>query len=267
MEDAGTVTVIHGGGMARISFLTKEDVKARLGPAKRGAELVAACGCIDGRQTEARYGMLGSTAGVFLRTIAAYLDCLPEAERRDRAKTLEALMPGLMTLFDRQLPLKGHTDDHDHGQEWGCGYLRALHDQPYEYGIQSRSLVQMVVDFIDDRPGTYEVLQGNHDERAILVIQTEAGADAPTFLPNRAGNQVFTYHPSVEAALYDQHADGVRRELNELLGEHVTTDEYRHALTALTERHVVLIANSRLAAGKPVVTLSVRRGGDWSLDQ
>jgi rhodanese-related sulfurtransferase len=97
----------------------------------------------------------------------------------------------------------------------GCGHLRAALEHPDEYQVRSE-LTAEVLRAIHRRmvrqPQSidFEVLQGQHQEQAILVVhldrEVQAYSSVPAIAPTGAAQASFVVHPQVTAFLREQNA-------------------------------------------------------------
>ena len=112
-----------------------------------------------------------------------------------------------LTARDPLLDLLGQPE------HMGCGHLRLMTEHPATYGIRPVLIRHMIHVFfrhrwMNDGRCIFDVLEGDHAEEAILCMHpSDTEEDAiPMHTPMRGGEQVFVYHPRVEAYMYAQHA-------------------------------------------------------------
>ena len=95
----------------------------------------------------------------------------------------------------------------------GCGHLRLMMEHSGTYGVRPVLLREMIRAFFQhhwegDARCIFDVLEGDHAEEAVLCIHpsdTEE-EDVSPHVPCHEEQQVFVYHPHVEAYMYAQHA-------------------------------------------------------------
>lgn len=137
----------------------------------------------------------------------------------------------------------------------GCGHLRLLLEHPEEYGVR-RALAETVLRethrlrFRHPELVDFEVLAGEHEERAVVQVFLDRAVHAhsrvPTF-PHREGDEVafFVSHPEVSAFLRGE-LGSFLFEQRETLGDvgggrrrrRLTREAFDHELAALAERQV-----------------------------
>jgi rhodanese-related sulfurtransferase len=154
----------------------------------------------------------------------------------------------------------------------GCGHLRLLLEHPEEYGVR-RELAETVLrethrlryrqpELVD-----FEVLEGEHEERAIVQVLLDhpvhAYSRVPT-LPHREGDAVtfFVSHPEVSAFLRAELGSFLLEDVSALglparARRRLTGPALDHELAALAERQI-LATLRHLARELPVYEMHLR---------
>lgn len=129
----------------------------------------------------------------------------------------------------------------------GCGHLMLMLKYPGQYGVR-RQLVQSVLRayfrrlWDGDGRLVFDVLEGAHDEKAVVTVHVEEGSDVALAAPRYADTDVFVYHP--EAAHYFQRKNAAFLARREVIDEDGTSrfEEVQKAIAgeqlAATLRHL-----------------------------
>jgi rhodanese-related sulfurtransferase len=186
-----------------------------------------------------------------------------EVEGLDTVQGVEALLRHPPHALEE--PLLTHLAQPRHV---GCGHLRLVLSEPEEYAVR-RGLTQSLLRAVHRRiwrgdPIDYVVLEGSHEEGAVVRVRVEGPLHAyswvPTLTPRAAsggvGHELFVYHPEVSAYLR-------RESARHFLEESAFRGEAEAFLDALDARaHDQLLATVRhLAARLPVFDARFERGG------
>lgn len=216
-------------------------------------------GCIDGRQTlEDCDGKIpcspGEEVGETIRQVAAIA---VHAERRSDAwNTLVRHIPQIVDLFQQYGPYGRHTDDHAHPEEFGCGYLRLIHENPELYAVENQDFVKQLVKFVESKPRPIDklvTLEGKHDEQAVLVVQFE-GNRIGRIIPEYEGIQNFVVVPQVEQRYRAETFPALVHFCNTQLDMNIDLEQARSTLEDISEGHQAL-ALGVLADGKPTIDI------------
>lgn len=214
--------------------------------------------CVDGRTRHPVYGVLGGSGGARLRLVAAFLAELPNSQRATALAVLRRRATELV-VTTQSGPLCVHSDTHAHGGI-GCGYLADMANRPELYGLDSTLVVSFFRACEVGAPNVaLEVLEGEHAEAGVLVVETSANDLAPSLVPSVDGVQYFVYHPSVERALYDLLGPEIHAFCERTTGRLVDYSQFRRRADEVTLRHLEL-ALGKLASGKPIYHVAVRNG-------
>lgn len=192
--------------------------------------------------------------------------------RFDAARDRGELGPGSIESFVRRPPPELEEALLDHlveTQHVGCGHLRLMLEHPSEYGVRRELLEGVLRESYRlgwSRPELldFEVLEGEHEERAFVRVWLDQPVHAYTRVPTfpgieGEGTAFFVAHPEVSAFL--------RRELGSFLSEHARAlglrapreDVLQHELGALAERQVSATVR-HLARELPVYEVHMHEG-------
>lgn len=145
----------------------------------------------------------------------------------------------------------------------GCGHLRLMLQHPAEYGVR-REVVEGVLRAAFRRGWRWPealhfvVLDGDHDERAVVRVVLEREVHAytrvPTIAPHAHGIGLFVYHPQVAAFVRRENASFLLEHEMELVGRHVLPERFQRVVSVLAD-HQLETTRRHLAAELPVYDL------------
>ncbi|HMR55178.1 MAG TPA: hypothetical protein PKD34_01130, partial [Candidatus Doudnabacteria bacterium] len=128
-----------------------------------------------------------------------------------------------------------HTDDHaeqtESGCGMGCGHIKLAKEDPVKYGLTQDQIDFLFAELpsLRDSSATQEILHGDHQESAVVVIQSTEFGLRPLWKQGGSLQEVFVY----QKTLHEQQLDKLARKLQELLaasGEVVEEKDIRLAL-------------------------------------
>lgn len=132
--------------------------------------------CIDGRYTPSpslpAFAAPGGTAGYFMITYATL--------RKLGCRIGSDVIKEIITHNDGGAEKTGlHTDEHDHTEYFGtcagCGHFVSAFKKPDDYGltVEDAKLISFDLGSLTWRGAREVVLEGNHAEKAILILNSE----------------------------------------------------------------------------------------------
>jgi rhodanese-related sulfurtransferase len=141
----------------------------------------------------------------------------------------------------------------------GCGHLRAMLENPDEFRVRpglAEDALRAVFRHLFRSPEEVEwvVLEGEHHEEAVVVVELEGEVHAytrvPAIPPSVDGRQTFVFHPQVTAFLREQNASFLL-ERSPSLAHRVGRAEFESRMRSIadTQREATL---RRLAEDLPV---------------
>lgn len=162
-----------------------------------------------------------------------------------------------------------HTDEHaDQGVAGlGCGHLKQAKLDPSAYGV-----TQDQMDFIfNDLPKTLheganqEVLYGNHEERAVIVVDSTNYGVIPVHRDGEKVSQAFIY----QKTLHEDQLDNLAKALQEALAGDGTVVEETEVRDALDGAFAKQLGETlkRLAEGLPVYVAKISDNGEVEISQ
>jgi rhodanese-related sulfurtransferase len=201
----------------------------------------------------------------YVHTDVHALERLRHAVRSDRRFAEHGIAPAdasQMETLVRQPPpgleeaLLELLVDSDHV---GCGHLRAMLESPEEFRVRpglAEETLRAVFRHLFRAPEEVDwvVLEGEHHEEAVLVVQLDGEVHAytrvPAIPPSVDGRQTFVFHPQVTAFLREQNASFLL-ERSPSLARRVEREEFerRPRSIADSQREATL---RRLAENLPV---------------
>ncbi len=157
-----------------------------------------------------------------------------------------------------------HTDDHaeqvQSGCGMGCGHIKLAKQEPMEYGVTQDQIDFLFAELpsLRDSSATQEILHGDHQESAVVVVQSTEFGLRPLWKQGDSLQEVFVY----QKTLHEQQLDQLARKLQESLAASGEVVEEQEIRLALDEAFAVQLREtlSRLAKGLPVY--SVKMAGD-----
>lgn len=154
-----------------------------------------------------------------------------------------------------------HTDEHSEhdnaGTGMGCGHMKKAKLEPDAYGLK-----QEQIDFLFDQlpklvesKAHQEVLKGDHEETAVVVVESDEYSLKPLLRTESGVEEVFVY----QKTLHEQQLDQITRNLQEAILETGEVVEESEVATALRDSFATQLTAtlSRLAAGLPVYHVKI----------
>ncbi len=161
------------------------------------------CTCIDGRSSLPRFSSAGGSMAIILTALAAAEKVSDHRITEDDIKTL------LESLTQKKLYIYYHTDTH--AMEWltkkavnpfsknhkltdkeirllnepsgiGCGHIKLMRMQPASYQVSNELIYKVTKVFFDffqsgEQRFLFEVLQGDHQEKKIVVVDEKTQSE------------------------------------------------------------------------------------------
>lgn len=231
-------------------------LRQRIYKIKPGTELWSRC--IDGRYQS--YGYLpplaipGADAGDLLIAFAALRKLhvhIPE----------EKVLGALLAIIGAQ-NFHSHTDRHNPAPVAGCGHVRCISQNTEEYGVteQEVSFVKNIVTNMVARGIMCDVLEGEHEESAIIVIDSTTHSVAPRLEQNGKTQEVFIYHKK----LHQERLKLFAEKLHILVRSSYTTDKFIHTLNDVAAAHLKSTV-SILAPRLPRYLVKIISKGTWTI--
>lgn len=127
-------------------------------------------------------------------------------------------------------------------QHVGCGHLRAVLEHPAEYRVRAElttEVLRAIHRKLVRQPESvdFEVLEGHHEERQILIVRLDHDVQpystVPAIAPGSAGAPSFVVHPQVSAFVRDQNAHFLFEETPWLRDRGVDIEAFGRHLEAL----------------------------------
>lgn len=124
----------------------------------------------------------------------------------------------------------------------GCGHLRAALEHPDQYRVRAaltQSVLRAIHRRLVEQPESidFEVLEGQHAERSVLVVRlasdVQAYSSVPAIAPTGAASSSFVAHPQVSAFLREQNAHFLFEETPWLRERGVDIDQLTDRIEAL----------------------------------
>lgn len=133
----------------------------------------------------------------------------------------------------------------------GCGHLKLMLTRPEDYGVRPELTLEFMRVFFtalwQGKPLDYVVLEGNHQEGAVVNVTISGDVQRqtliPTITPQVGGQQVFVNHPQAAAFLRWELASGIdsltpckldRQAFFEAMGD-LANQQLGHTLQALAK--------------------------------
>lgn len=168
---------------------------------------------------------------------------------------------------DLQIRLLGHLLNPD---DMGCGHLKQMLTDPSAYGVSRKVISGLMESYFelmwngdDDqkRKLSYPILEGEHTEKAVVVVNFPDGVNentsVPMIRPTDGTDSVFVVHPQVTHFMQEQVASTlVRSSVLPKMNEGMIVSMLGH-MKKLHQKETQTTA-SRLAWGLPIVPFEVR---------
>lgn len=223
--------------------------------------------CVDGRVSEegeqAPAARPGADAGDMMVALAA-LRLLAKEAGLDPGAVRKEVLEVVIANVGGPERFRFHTDRHaehdladaaeDARIARGCGHLKQAEKDPAAYALVAEDMAEIFKTLVAlKKEGAQEmVLEGNHGERAVLVVESAQDGLAHS----ASGTQAFVYHAAYDAAARRELAarlaelPGLREKISE-------EDLLRKMEEAATLQRGETLA--RLAGGLPIYAM--KRGG------
>lgn len=152
----------------------------------------------------------------------------------------------------------------------GCGHLALMRQHADEYGVRKELVNAFLKAFYEalwngDRV-EWEVLKGEHAERAVVNIIAETGEDIPSEMPLVAphchGEQVFVNHPQGEKLILDKSYEFVKKHFGVMY--EIDAEKYKNVVSELLNLHTMATLGY-LAKGLPIFEAHVTPMGDCAV--
>ena len=177
------------------TYFTEEEAKNFASQNTLGGEN-STSRCVDGRYDKKdgmpECSLPGADAGKLLVAFGALNKLGIDINQTIAEKVVEKLL----NILGGASNFHFHTDDHNMGEvAQGCGHIKWATNSPEEYGITTEIaiLTKKILEKLKMEGAQEEILNGDHQEKAILVVEGEKGV-APK---NEEGNQVFVYQKTM----------------------------------------------------------------------
>lgn len=167
----------------------------------------------------------------------------------------------IVTTYGGPWSLKFHTDAHAEsngkGPGVGCGHIKFATQHPEDYHLtpeQTEFILKQLPKLLD-KGAKQVVLEGDHDEKAVLVVES----DYFGVKPNNGQKQVFVY----QKRLHEHQLDKLAKPLSQRLAAAGTPIDVNSLRLAIDEVfHQQLGATlGRIAQGLPVFGVTMPRSG------
>jgi rhodanese-related sulfurtransferase len=154
----------------------------------------------------------------------------------------------------------------------GCGHLRLMHKFDTDYQVRPGLVLDFLRAFFHAHwegafRAEYELLQGRHDERAVLNTRVEGKLQAfspiPLVSPSAFGRQMFVSHPQASQYLLHMLVDCLLLQ-SDLIPEFTSQDVRPILLIEIEALRAVHVSNSlsHLARGLPIYDVVFTPGGE-----
>ena len=152
----------------------------------------------------------------------------------------------------------------------GCGHLALMRQRESEYGVRTALVNAFLKAFYESMWNgervEWEVLKGDHAEKAVLNIIAETGDEIPPQLPLVApschGEQVFVNHPQGEQLILGKSYEFVKRHFGTMY--EIDPVVYQGVVGEMLSRHTMATLR-HLAKGLPIYEAHVTPEGDCSV--
>lgn len=150
----------------------------------------------------------------------------------------------------------------------GCGHLALMRQHQEEYGVRTVLVNALLKAFYESLWNgelvEWEVLKGDHSEKAVVNIIADAGERLPMVAPCCHGEQVFVNHPQGEELMLERSYEFVMRHFGTMFV--IDKDVYLGVAGELMNRHTMATLG-HLAKGLPVFEAHVTPEGDCTVVQ
>ncbi len=227
------------------------------------------CRCVDGRPFErgeklSDVARAGGDAGYAMAACAA-LKLLEE----ERMVSIPNDMSRVQAVLDAAVKLAGgaryfhfHTDTHADPSVagGGCGHMREAEKEPKAYGLSPDDMPTLRKSLASLLAGgtKQDVLHGDHNERAVFVIETPRFGMMPN-APDRKSS--FIYQKSLDKEKLAAFADILFDDLNLGHVNFISREKFREEIAAASDRQLGATLE-RLANGLPVFKVKENEKGE-----
>ncbi len=162
-----------------------------------------------------------------------------------------------------------HTDAHADPESvgLGCGHFKQAKLDPDAYGVTAEQMefIGAALPALLEQGAHQEVLQGDHAEQAVVVVDSESYGVKPLLREGEKLQEAFVYQKTWHTAQLDQLANALQESLA-TKGEAVEGAEIRTALNDAFGKQLTETL-ARLAKGLPVYVASINADGNVSISE
>lgn len=222
--------------------------------------------CVDGRYNgDSEPGAI-AMPGADLNLLFAGLGA---CNRIDVQIYPEAILEALIHTVGGVKNIRLHTDVHaeseDRGPAMGCGHVKnALFDyETYKLNWDQAQFIMATIPALVAAGAKQDVLAGNHQETAVLIVESEHFSIKPSFVSTKNPLQAFVYQKTLTEDRFRQFSRQLLPVIREagLSISDITLDRVIRE-TAEAQLKETL---ARLAPGKPVYNVTITADGNFAV--
>ncbi len=216
--------------------------------------------CVDGRYEDIQNMPLGAKPGGDVGDVMAAFGALNLLQKELES---QAVIDAVLKLTEGAKHFNFHTDTHADPSSvgLGCGHFKQAKLDPIAYGVTQEQMDYLATALpgLVEQGAHQEVLQGDHAEQAVVVVDSEDYGVQPLLRDGDILKETFVYQKTLHSKQLDKLAN-LLQEILATKGEVVESTDIRKALDEAFGRQLTETLK-RLAEGLPVYVAKISADG------